>query len=1184
MECPKCHKDIEENATVCPHCHKVLSLVCPNCHTLSKSAVCKKCGYIILIKCSKCGRMVPTTQKACRCGFDTASSIAYSECESDEFASIIIKFAGLKNIRENLASQELYSKFLVKLKNLLSSQIKGVEGCIVSYGDNYVINMNKELSFATSSNKATRLALKIINAFSTLNARIIEELGSPLKMTLTIIRKTADELLQYKTADNNVKLLMVKKETKKYLKGMQLIVDQYVNDAISKDYKTDSLYSLEQNGNSVMFYELLLDNYVLPPGQDTDSPQNASYKNIKKQSNISEEDQNDMHDFKIFDISARCKFEKSTANEVFSMLTPDNKIIALRSPQDLEVRTSSLVSHYISKGLNPLVVVCSDELEYKPWGFFESLYKEAEHLSSANKLISFKPEDKQFEAIKSLIKMIPVMANTAEDARFTYMEEFCNFLKSLQDTIIIIDGFEHLDDTSIQTLELYFDKYTNINVNFLFITDSETAVHSKIKSLMRTTKYSEITLQKAGMDSLLSDIKEDASDFIESFYYEKIKENFGGSKLYFDSALQYLTSKDVLISFENKLIIKNNSSFLIPKDLHLLMRTRLKAMSKKPDASMILAYSMLLGYRIDFKILEALEIKDIDKNIEYLNREGLTYVKGDFVYINNYNLMKSVINDSLKPDIVDFLAKNIMAKLGKVIDNTLLFKLMGITGLYKEEYLLVWKNSQFAIAAGDYDAYLKNCLGFLSIIDKTSENIPQEDIENHKKEVFQNILMSLYSYSPSKIYSIENVLLIDAMNKQDDEQIVKLSNLMLQGALISSNYTDALSLLHNILTRMPNPSLIVEGAVNTKFLLLSLVNIEILFNIGDYRRCIEVGNDILEVLRADMIEKIKPANFSTNLFVEHLMETMRLIGFAKLITCDSDLPEFFEKVKVSLNEDLPDKKCIIDIKDFMDGKSFAPSNIEDATAFSKVIYLILQELSVLRDDYKTFAQNIYQAKLLAADIHQTQLEYLCDLLIAHSYAKTGIPQKALHILNDVHEKSENSAIFNIVMIANYFLAQLKSDNSDSKSAIMIINDSLAALQKRNNQAKVLYALFEKLFIETAQKHNITGINFESEINSLHNNIPQGSLERIIRRNETTVTTTESEYKTEVSRDAEELTLIDMDEEEPQNTTEEQKSDIETTTEETDKDDDVDDLAAFANGLLDENAENEENLPEDSSNS
>ena len=65
------------------------------------------------------------------------------------------------------------------------------------------------------------------------------------------------------------------------------------------------------------------------------------------------------------------------------------------------------------------------------------------------------------------------------------------------------------------------------------------------------------------MGELLSDIKEEASDFIQSFYFEKIKEQFGGSALYFKNALQYLTEKNILINFENRLLIKNKNCLYV---------------------------------------------------------------------------------------------------------------------------------------------------------------------------------------------------------------------------------------------------------------------------------------------------------------------------------------------------------------------------------------------------------------------------------------------------------------------------------------------------------------------------------------------------------------------------------------------------------------------------------------------
>ena len=1096
MECPKCHKIISDNATVCPHCHKVLSLICPNCHTFSKQSVCPKCGYIILEKCAKCGRLTPTTNKTCKCGYSVESSIANNECETDEFASVTIKFRALGAIRNLLASGELYSKFIIKLRNLILSQLKGLDGNIIIYGDTYVINFNKELSLITSVNKAIRTSLKILNAFTGLNVRMQDELGTPLKINLIIQKKNANELLVNKSLNNNVKLLMVKKDEKKFIRGMQIVLDQYTRDSIDNEFKTDSLYSLEQDGITVMYYELLLENYILPPDKNDD---NLVVINKSKTENREKEQKSEeAYGFKVFDIKAKCNFRSCYSDELASKLNPDSKIIALRGEKELQIKISELKRIYEKEKKKFIYVTCSEELNYKPWGLFEKIFKAYYNLSVANGLITQDVEDKRFNIIKDFITGQPISASSSEDARFTCMEMFVEFLKFIRDYVIVIDGFEYMDDTSLQALSLYFDKFKNIHTNFVFITDTDTAVHSKIKGLLQTPLYTEITLLKNGVETLLSGIKEDAEDFIQSFYYEKIKENFNGSKLYFDHALSYLADKDVIINFENKLIIKNSGSFILPKNLSSLVRTRLKTIGKNQDASMILAYSVFLGERLDFALLEMLGINNVEQNAKLLESTGFTYTQDKAVYINNYNLVRPMFRASLKKDVEEFLAKNVIAKLGKVVDNTTLLILMGTVSMYKEEYMLLWKNSKIAIQSGDYDAYLKNCLGFLSIVDKTDNDIPKETKEENKKEVFQNILANLYGYSPSKVYSLEDVLLTDAIQKNDAEKIMKLSNLMLQGALVSSNYSEALSLLHNILSRMDKPSLMVDGAINTKYLLLSLVNIEILFNIGDYKQCIEVGEEVLGILKPDILEQIKPASFSTNFFVSHLMETFRNVGFAKLIICDENINVFFEKVKKALNEDLPEKDCILAIKEYLTGRKFVSTGAEEATAYSKVVYLILQELSELRSNYKLFAQNIYQAKLLASDLHQTQLEYICDILIGYAYSKVGVKQKANIIYNDILQKSENSAISSMTMIVRYLIAKDRLLSDDVEEALLIINNTLAELQRHHNEAKLFYAMFEKLYITVATEYKLPSVDIQSEQRKLKQISPNGELERIIK--------------------------------------------------------------------------------------
>src|SRR5574344_106688 len=86
MKCPKCGYNIEDNASVCPKCKKVLKLHCPNCGSDSTSNTCKKCGFVIITKCHKCGKINPTISGTCsKCGFSTYTSASINSSNIDEF-------------------------------------------------------------------------------------------------------------------------------------------------------------------------------------------------------------------------------------------------------------------------------------------------------------------------------------------------------------------------------------------------------------------------------------------------------------------------------------------------------------------------------------------------------------------------------------------------------------------------------------------------------------------------------------------------------------------------------------------------------------------------------------------------------------------------------------------------------------------------------------------------------------------------------------------------------------------------------------------------------------------------------------------------------------------------------------------------------------------------------------------
>ena len=1098
MDCPKCHNNISEKATVCPHCHKVLALTCPNCHSISHSAICEKCGYIILEKCSKCNSLVPTANVHCKCGFSTATSVAYNECETDEFAVITLNFGILQELKKILGSKELYTKFLVKLKNLITAQIKDQALCVITYGNTYNINFNKELSFATSVNKALKLALKIITAFVSLNQNLIEQFGLSLKLEVSIQKKSAEELLLNKSVTSKIKLLLTEKEKVSYLKGLNLTMDQFCHDTV-KDYQTDSLYSTDINGINVMFYKVLLDKYILPPSkQDEQVVERASslIKNVTKEPNHQE----DLYGFNIFDINAKCSFQKYSAENIYSGLDTKSRIVALKGELCYMPKVSELAKHYESQGYTTIYVSYTHDLLYKPWGLLEKIYKAYFDLSITKGLINKNFNSKAFSQIRKIIFEENNTSLMPEEARAIVIEQFAALLESLTNCVIIIDNFDNIDDSSIQALELYFNNRIKFSNIFLFMTEKQ-PVHSKIKCLLQQYAYKEITLLPTHMESILTNIKSDATDFINSFFYEKIKENFCGSKLYFEHALRLLTDKNILITFDDKLLIKNNASMVIPKDIKSLVRARLKLLANNQDASMILAYSVFLGERLDMATLQALGIQNLLDNIKLLENTGFIFIRKQSVYINNFQLLASCIEYSLKKEVLEFLAKNIIAKLGKLLDNTSLIVLMGCLSMHKEVYMLLWKNAQYSLECGDYDAYLQNCMEYLNAIDIVNDKLTQDIIDKNKKEIYENILSRLYAYQPTKIYGMENILLKDAFAENDRDKIVKLSNMMLQGALISANYADAYSLLHNILERTDNPSLLVNGSVNTRFFLLSLINLEILYSIGKYRNCIELAEEMLNLLQPDIIEKIKPKNFSLNSFITHIYESFRLVVFAKLIANDADISTFIDNTEKALGNEFEDKECIYAISDFLSGAKYVPSNIEQATPFSKTIFLILHELSNLTTDYKSFAQNIYQAKLLAADIGEKQLEYFCELLIAYAYHKAGADLKSNAIISDIINQSEHSNIFGVNIISKYFKVQNLFDNTDNDEALKIINDVLGSLQKNQNEAEVFFAMYQRAFIDVVKQQNNASVNLEVELHKLIQISETGKLNKIIRNAE-----------------------------------------------------------------------------------
>ena len=88
-------------------------------------------------------------------------------------------------------------------------------------------------------------------------------------------------------------------------------------------------------------------------------------------------------------------------------------------------------------------------------------------------------------------------------------------------------------------------------------------------------------------------------------------------------------------------------------------------------------------------------------------------------------------------------------------------------------------------------------------------------------------------------------------------------------------------------------------------------------------------------------------------------------------------------------------------------------------------------------------------------------------------------------------------MFNVLALARYFISILKISSGNTEEALILINDTLALIQKYNNQSKIIYALFEKLYIQTAKDLNISAVDIETEEQKLLSANTDNALDRIL---------------------------------------------------------------------------------------
>ena len=1080
MNCPKCKRTLPDNTTVCPYCKKVLALVCPICGTHNDNSTCSNCSYIILCKCSECGTINKTEDKYCRkCKAPTAVSAARRLTDNETCTALTISLGNATKLGKSLGEKKLLAKFLFKLKTMILGFAKEINAyALMPTETTFLLNFTENNTEYTTAQKAVKSAIKLLNIICNLNRTLRKELMFSLEVRVTVEQKKLEDFFNVIQNADKIKLLDLYNVQNSDAKGLQFIADQYIYQLLRREYPMDTLYSTERDGSVVSYYSLDIGKYLVPEKKEDATPDDISASPMKIITKKETDYEQELYKKSIEGIKVSCKFEQIGAEKVFEHLkeinfTTGNRILSLRANPDRQLPTK-LIIDTVRAQVPCYTVICTNDTNLGPWSFFKALIAEIYESQAAQFSIGY-PND---ELIKSLRNATPPRYDSAESARLAYIEAFMALLSYLPQSVIYIENFEHIDVASMHILEEIFAKINQTKVSFIITNNRGYALQKNMPDLLNSFYYTEIFIGQMDTHAAITQIM-DSDDFKETFFYKKIIDNAGASYLYCTQAINYLKDCGVLVDFNDKLVVTDAKTVIIPFNIDTLINTRLKRMSKEPNKSLILAYSYILGPVIYLTTLEKLGL-NIAENIDALEKSGFICKYGNKIYIQNYKILRNSFKTTLKPEVLKYLASNILTKV--YTDSNREYP--AITSLdYLENYSLefskLYELSIITLQFGDYDTYLKMCITLLKLLKQLEKDISTEEISEYQADFYNNLTQLLYRYAPERVYPIAEALLQKALEQNDNEKIKTLSNMMLQGGLLTSNYTNALTLIQNILERTENCRLVDNaGNVNNKVFALSLVSIEIYFNLGYYDKCIRVCNDLLELLTPEKLSQLKPSVLTREQYVAHISESFIYYLLSHILTGNTELGEIIEKIQLALGIKPDGASELLNIAGLINGKttSAAVPKGENSELFNK-LYTSLADFS---GDFGKFAANVYEFKKTAAIQSKVPYTLLGDILVGFSYKSLGAFGKAEHIYNNVYTKAKQSSLYFITHLTAFFIADLAIIQNDYQLALQTITNSITVMERSERPPIfILYAL-KKLLVQIANVQEYSNIDISSE--------------------------------------------------------------------------------------------------------
>ena len=1137
MECPKCGLEIDDKAIVCPNCKKVLKVVCPICKTINESNTCKKCGYVIVTKCHNCGKVNPTANKKCsKCKFPLEKSVILNEANTDDFVMLTIDFPNLSEMKDTLGSVKLYNKFKVNLDKVIADYVKSVGLRRQIIDKTYVIRFDKDYTFNGSVNTAVNSAIEILNLITRLNCKLTRKKNTSVRCNMFLMKKSVEDDPNDYQSGFNISMIYKKTKTEeKVLNSFQVITDSAIFEPLEKNYKMTPLNSVLIDGEMKMFYELDLKDLVeIDPSlfeEEEDDEikipnfvQNMLIEQDKMDGEALIRAENPYDPDAIYDIETinfneiNCDFIRTENVDVFyhvvnKLQSVPKGILAIKTAPMYVPYSLKIINEIEELGIynNIISITCYDEMKYTPYAFFRDLvsaifeYTVSQKLFNQNDFSAFSNIDPE-HMIHDLITLTERQIKNAVDTRNQYFDIFLTLLKVIPNTLIFIENFDKVDSSSYDVMKYLFEAFDQLQISYLISYDKDFSLHKQSHFLITRPYYTEITLKPTPFERIIEDNKNFYRNIMNDFYFHRIAKYSCGSILFLDFAIQYLIESGIYQYKDDCVEMVNPKTIIIPSNLDRLMRRRLNLLKDDPQTMRFLASVLLLGTRIDVATIDSLGYENAEEIINKLSDMGYVYFYNNCMYFPNYNILRANLLEVMNKIDLQKIANELFSKV--FVENMPSPVKSYLYNLLSDESnaFLEWeKLAKVNLSLGDFSAYLNCSTEILNLLEKKKvAEESDEDIEQYKLKLYENISENLYEYVPEKTQNIAEITLKNLENTTDIDKIILLCSKMIHGALASARYTHALCLTHKVLSLIPNASIDPDAPnFNLYFLLMSIVHIEILFNIGAMEDCIDVGYKVLNVVNDENINRIKPEHMSEAQFKELIAGCVGYIALANVIQLKGNVREFLDLAYSSLSFIPKSYDIIVQLQELVAGREvFISEDMTSEDKFSKVIYHVINAFINHKDNYEEFAEEIYIAKLNAKAKNLHQIEIFCDLLIGYTYINLNSYKKASSIIYKIIKSVKNQGMYLLQHLGWYFLSEMNIRQKRFDVAYGMLNNSIIQLERYGKASNFVILLFkynmfkimmfmgqvDKAQICLNQAHYITqkyNIKFEFDVNPEH---------------------------------------------------------------------------------------------------